>query len=330
MEAFRIHNPTQIIFGKAQIAYLGSEMRKDGLQNCILIAGGGSIRKNGAYDQVINSLNQAGIRYTEAWGVQANPRLDKTRQIIDQAREFGAEAVLAVGGGSVIDTAKAVAAGMYLKDIWNAFIGKEIIKQALPLYTVLTLSGTGSEMNGNAVITNTNTHQKWGITSQFIYPRLSIIDPSLQYTLSFKQTANGAMDAISHILEFYFANERALSTLAINEALLQTITAMTDRLQKDPEDYVARANLAWSASLALNGLTGFGMNSGDWACHAIEHALSALHPEISHGEGLAVIFPAWIEYLSEKDPSRFQRWAKRVWDEDNIAQGVRRFRAKLQ
>lgn len=330
MEAFSFYNPTKILFGKKQIAGLGIQMHRDGIKHCILIAGEGSIRNNGAYQQVIESLDQAGIQHIEAWGVQANPRLDKTRQIIQQAKESGTEAVLAVGGGSVIDTAKSVAAGVYLKDIWNAFIRKETIKEALPLYTVLTISATGSEMNGNAVITNMETRQKWGISSTHIYPRLSIIDPSLQSTLTFRQTANGAMDAIAHILEFYFANEEALTTLAINEALLRTIVDMTDRLQKDAYDYTARANLALSATLALNGLSGMGLAGGDWGCHGIEHACSALHPEIAHGEGLGVIVPTWIEYLGEKYPSRFLRWAKAMWHEDSISSAICRFRDKLQ
>ncbi|MCB5270315.1 MAG: iron-containing alcohol dehydrogenase [Candidatus Cloacimonetes bacterium] len=330
MESFTFHNPTKIMFGKNQTTHLGAQMHKDGIQKCILIAGKGSIRKNGAYDQVIDSLEKAGIKYTESWGVEANPRLPKTCEIIAHAKEYGAQAVLAVGGGSVIDTAKAVAAGLYLKDIWNAFIRKEMIKQALPIYTVLTVSGSGSEMNSEAMITNIDTCQKWSVSSPFIYPRLSIIDPSFQNTLPFKQTANGAMDAISHILEFYFANEKPITTLTINEALLRTITEMTDLLQKDPRDYNARANLAWGSTLALNGLSGVGMKGGDWSCHDIDHAFSALHPEISHGEGLAAILPAWIEYLSEREPSRFLRWAKCVWNEDNVSLAVRAFRSKLQ
>ena len=330
MEAFTFHNPTKIMFGKKQIIHLGSEMRKDGIKKCILIAGEGSIRNNGAYDQVIDSLEKAGIKHTEAWDVEVNPRLELTREIIAQAKEDGAEAVLAVGGGAVLDTAKTVAAGVYLKDVWNAFVHKEIIKQALPIYTVLTVSGSGSEMNGGAVITNIDTHQKWSVTSPHIYPRLSIIDPTLQKTLPFQQTANGAMDAISHILEFYFGDEKALSTLTINEALLRTIVDMTDVLQEKPHDYHARANFAWSTTLALNGLSGVGMKGGDWSCHGIDHAFSALHPEISHGEGLAAILPAWIEYLSEKEPARFSRWAKCVWDENNVILAVKRLRNKLQ
>ncbi len=330
MEAFSFQNPTKILFGNAQIANLGRQMHLDGVRRCILIAGGGSIRKNGAYNAVTDSLQKASIQYSEAWGVVANPRLDKVYEIIDMTREYEADAILAVGGGSVIDTAKSVAAGIFVKDIWNVYTRREKISKALPLYTVLTLSATGSEMNGNAVITNSATKQKWGIYSEMIYPKLSVIDPSLQETLPFKQTANGAMDAIAHILEYYFADEKAISTLAINEALIHTIMQTTDILKADPKDYVARANLAWSATLALNGLSGVGLKGGDWGCHNIEHALSALHPEIAHGEGLAVIFPAWIEYLSEKDPARFVRWSKRIFGEENPTLGIRRFRDKLQ
>lgn len=330
MEAFSFHNPTRILFGEGQIRNLGKEMRKDGISKCLMIAGGGSLKINGAYEQLIATLEDAGIELSEIWGVQANPTLEKVREIILLAKESGAEAILAAGGGSVIDTAKAVAAGLYLQDPWSAFTLKEKVLKALPVYAVLTLSATGSEMNGNAVITNTETKQKWGMYSPLLYPRISVIDPALQNTLPFKQTASGAMDAIAHILEFYFADDKALSTLAINDALLRTIVDMTDRLKSDSRDIVARGNLAWSATLALNGISGAGLRGGDWACHAIEHAFSALHPEIAHGEGLGAIFPAWIEYLSEKNPTRFFRWAKCVWNEDSTALAVRRFRDKLQ
>ncbi|MCK9558328.1 MAG: iron-containing alcohol dehydrogenase [Candidatus Cloacimonetes bacterium] len=330
MEAFSFHNPTQILFGQSSIEELGEILKKDGITKCHLIAGGGSLKMNGAYKRILESMKAAGIEMTESWGVQANPTLNKVNEIVLQLRQNASEAIIAAGGGSVIDTAKAAAAGVYLKETWNAFTEKEKIVQALPIYTVLTLSATGSEMNGNAVITNMQTRQKWGVSSPFLYPRVSIIDPSLQSTLPFKQTANGAMDAIAHILEFYFADDRALSTLAINDALLRTIVDMTDRLKQNAADIVARGNLAWSATLALNGISGVGLHEGDWGCHSIEHAFSALHPEIAHGEGLGVIFPAWIEYLSEKNPACFLRWAKCVWNEDTVALAVRRFRDKLQ
>jgi alcohol dehydrogenase YqhD (iron-dependent ADH family) len=330
MEAFSFHNPTKILFGEGQISGLGAAMKQDGISKCLMIGGTGSLKYNGAYEQIVRALNDAGVELFESWGVQANPTLDKVKEIIAQVKESGVEAILAAGGGSVIDTAKAVAAGVFLNDPWNAFTGTEKIRKAMPIYTVLTISATGSEMNGNFVVTNMQPKQKWGMFSPLVYPKLSVIDPSLQNTLPFKQTANGAMDAIAHILEYYFADDKALSTLAINEALLRTIVEMTDRLKRDSKDLVARGNLAWSATLALNGLSAVGLKSGDWACHSIEHAFSALHPEIAHGEGLGVIFPAWIEYLSEKYPTRFLPWAKNVWKEDSIALAVRRFRDKLQ
>jgi alcohol dehydrogenase YqhD (iron-dependent ADH family) len=330
MEAFSFHNPTKILFGANQILPLGQEMKQDGISKCLLIAGGGSLKINGAYTQITSAFGACGIELIECWGVQANPTLEKVKEIVELQKQSGAQAILAAGGGSVIDTAKAVAAGVYLQDPWNAFSGKEKITQALPIYTVLTISATGSEMNGNAVITNSETRQKWGMFSPLVYPKISVIDPALQNSLPFKQTANGAMDAIAHILEFYFANEHAYSTLAIDEALLNTIIEMADILHKEPRNIHARGSLAWSATLALNGISGVGMKGGDWGCHAIEHAFSALNPKIAHGEGLGVIFPAWIEYFSEKHPTRFVRWAKKVWNEDSIALAVRRFRDKLQ
>lgn len=330
MEAFSFYNPTRVHFGSGMIGLLGKELQEAGIKHCLMIAGGGSIKSNGVYRQVTESLSKFGIKCTEAWGVQANPTLEKVRECVNIAKAEHVDGILAVGGGSVIDTAKAVAAGVYLDDVWNAFTNQEKVTQALPLYTVLTLSATGSEVNGNAVVTNTDTHQKWAFYSQLVYPRLSIIDPAVQSSLPFKQTASGAIDSISHILEYYFADDKALVTLAINDALLKTIVEMTDRLQGNPADLIARANLAWCASMALNGISGIGLKGGDWACHQIEHSFSALHPEIAHGEGLGVVLPAWIEYRAERDPVRYLRWAKNVWGEENVPRGIRRFRDKIE
>jgi alcohol dehydrogenase YqhD (iron-dependent ADH family) len=329
MEAFFFHNPTKVIFGANQIANIGSQMKRDKIDKCILVAGGGSIKQNGVYEQVVHSLEENGVKWVESWGIQPNPTLEKLEEIINLARKEEVQAVLAVGGGSVLDTGKATAAGFYMDDIWNAYIGEDKITKALPIYTVLTLSATGSEMNGNAVITNMQTKEKICVSSGHLYPRLSIIDPAVQNSLPFKHTASGAMDAMAHIFEYYFANDTALSTLAINEALTKTIVESTDRLQANPADINARSNLAWSSTLALNGMTGAGLGYGDWGCHAIEHAISALRPHVSHGEGLGVIFPAWIEYLSEKDPMRFSRWAKEIWGESSATFGVKQMRLKL-
>lgn len=330
METFGFYNPTKIQFGMGQIAQLGKELQQDGISKCLLVCGKGSIRDNGVYEQVVQSANKYSIKLVEGWGVQANPTLEKVRELVSLAKDNEVQAVLAVGGGSVIDTAKTVAAAMYMQDAWNIFTHEERIERALPIYAVLTISATGSEMNGNAVISNAETKQKWGMYSPLFYPKLSIIDPSVQNSLPFNQTAFGAMDAIAHILEYYFADEKALVTLAINDALQKTIIAMTDRLKMNSADYVARANLAWSATLALNGLSAAGLKYGDWSCHSIEHAFSAMHPTIAHGEGLGVIFPAWIEFVSEKAPERFMPWARNVWNEDSVSKAVKRFRDKLE
>lgn len=330
MKSFSFQNPTKILFGKAQALYLGSELQKDGISKCLMIAGAGSIRHNGAYDDFVKSMQDNNIEYVESWGVQANPTLAKTRELIELARREEVQGIVAIGGGSVIDTAKAVAAGFYLEDIWAVYERKAVIKQALPIYTILTISATGSEMNGNAVLTNTETLQKWGIGSGLIYPRLSIIDPSYQRTLPAGQTVNGALDAIAHILEFYFIDHNACVTLGINDSLQCTIIEMTDRLLADPEDYSARSSLAWAATLALNGLSGVGLSGGDWACHQIEHSFSALHPQIAHGAGLGVIFPTWIEFMAERHPAVFNRWAKNVWEASGTSEAVKLFREKIK
>ena len=329
MDSFSFYNPTKVHFGTGTIKQLGTEMKNNGVKKCLLIAGGGSIRSNNVHSQVCASLQDNHIDWVEAWGVQANPTLDKVRELIKQAKDEGVDALLAVGGGSVIDSTKATAAGYYLQDVWNAYTGSEPITRTLPIYTVLTLSATGSEMNGFAVITNTEERKKWGIGSPLLFPKVSIIDPSVQCSLPFKQTVNGALDATAHILEYYFMEDVLPATQAVNSALLKTIVEMTDRLKDNSCDISARNGLAWSATLALNGISGAGMNGGDWACHGIEHAFSALYPKIAHGEGLGVIFPAWIEFVSEREPDRFVPWARNIWGTDSVSHALRRFRDKI-
>jgi len=330
MESFSFYNPTRVLFGKGQIGKIGKELKKADIESCLMIAGGGSIRKNGVYEQVCESLKENKIEWIESWGVQPNPTVEKVREMITLAKESSVDAILAVGGGSVIDSGKATAAGIFLNDIWNAYVDKEKIIRALPIFTILTISGTGSEMNGNSVLTLSSEKKKWSISSKLLYPKVSIIDPSIQATLSFRQTVNGAIDAISHILEYIFMNETAIVTRNIDAGLIKTIVKMTDRLQQVANDYTARANLAWSATLALNGISGVGLQGGDWACHSIEHALSAIDPKIAHGEGLGVIFPAWIEYVSEREPNRFSWWVKEVCEEDSVARALRKCRETLK
>jgi alcohol dehydrogenase YqhD (iron-dependent ADH family) len=329
MRNFDFQNPTRIIFGKNTIGRIGQEIRRGGHKLILVVAGSGSIRKNGVHDAVIDSLRKSQLTALECWGVQPNPTLAKTREIIEVAARAGVDAVLAVGGGSVIDTAKAVAAGVYVDDIWKLFEDRKPVMRALPIYTILTLSATGSEMNNYAVITREDEHKKWPIGGPALYPRVSIVDPSVQSSLPWEQTVNGAIDTISHTLEFYFQGGGE-TTLALDESLLRTVVSMTDRLQKNGQDYDARASLAWASTLALNGLSGTGIGDGDWATHGIEHGLSAVCPDVAHGAGLGVLFPAWILYCQDANPASFERWAKNLWNADTVEDGVAAYRAKIK
>ena len=323
---FTFYTPTRVLFGVGRIKEIGSEIRKANVKKVLLVAGGGSIKKNGVYDTVIASLQEQGIDWVELWGVVPNPVLSKVMEGISLAKESGVDGVLAVGGGSVIDTAKAIASGIYLDDVWASFLGKEKIKQALPLFVVLTISATGSECNGNFVITNEETKQKLGNHSLLVYPKVSIIDPSVQRTLPWNQTANGACDGLSHIMESYFSGGGNETTLYVDEALTKAIIDATDKLMLNEDDLEARANLAWAATLALNGVSAAQLK-GDWASHDIEHAISALHPEVAHGAGLAVVFPAWITHVWKENEPTFRRWARNVWDTDDVLTAVERLKS---
>jgi len=329
MNNFVFYNPTRLIFGKNTIPRIGEEIKKTGLKKVLFIAGGGSIRKNGVYEQTADSLRKAGIEWVETWGVQPNPVLSKVREMTDLAKKEKVEAVLAVGGGSVIDSGKSVAAGMFLDDPWQAYQSKQEVSEALPLFAVLTISATGTEMDPFAVLTNEKDKKKWNISGPALYPRVSIVDPSVQATLPWCQTANGAIDALSHIMEFYFMGGSAETVLSLDEALFRSIVSMTDKLKADPSDYEARANLAWAATMALNGTSGAGQSGGDWASHGIEHAVSALNPDVAHGAGLGVIFPAWISYCRDTDPELFRRWALNIWGADSVEAGVRAYKQKI-
>ena len=187
-----------------------------------------------------------------------------------------------------------------------------------------------SEMNRYAVITNEDQNKKWNIAGPALYPKVSIVDPSVQITLPWNQTVNGALDAMSHVMEYYFMGGRSETTLALDESLFRTIVKVTDELKSRPDDYESRANLAWAATLALNGISGAGQGGGDWASHGIEHAISALNPEVAHGAGLGVVFPAWITYCQDADPELFKRWAGNVWGEENTENGVSAMKGKIR
>lgn len=330
MNNFKYQNPVKIIFGKGTIRDIGHEIYSSGISKVLILMGGGSVKKNGVYEQVVDSLEKNGVDFVEQWGVIPNPVLSHAEKTLELARREKVEAILAVGGGSVIDEAKAVAAGYYAPDIWSIFEKTYKPQQALPLFTVLTISATASEINSFAVLTNEIEKKKWSFGSPHVYPFVSIIDPTVQMNLPINQTINGGVDSLSHIMEFYFMGENEETTLAINESLMRTVIKSIDELVADPLNYDWRANLAWCSSLALQGITGISMGGGEFACHRIEHGISALYPNVAHAEGLSVLFPAWIEYISPLKPEIFERWAKNVWDADSIEHGIERMKEKFK
>ena len=305
---------TKIFFGRNTIKKLGGELTCFG-KNTLFVYGGGSIKKNGLYGTVRDIFTKNSVVYHELSGVQPNPRISSVRQGIKLCGEHEIDSIIAVGGGSVIDCAKTIATGYYYQgDPWDMFrIGDSTIKKVLPLGTILTVAGTGSEMNGNAVISNEETEQKLAIHHDLLRPRFSILDPTYTFTVPKNQTAAGAVDIFSHILEQYFSPTKdAYVQNRVAESLLKTCIHYGPVALKEPTNYEARAQLMWTSSLALNGLLGYGKIT-DWATHGIEHALSAAY-DVTHGVGLAILTPRWMEYvLSEETTEKFVEYAYNVW-----------------
>ena len=334
MQNFVFENPTRVIFGKGRISRIGGEVKRFG-SKALLVYGQESIKKNGIYDQVVASLREADISIVELPGVKSNPVLSLALEGIELARKEQVDTVLAVGGGSVIDTAKTVAAGVKAEhDVWDFFTYKKAIRDALPILTVLTLSASASEMNSAAVITKEKSNQKYSIRSPFIQPKTSILDPTVLYTLSPEYSAYSAVDAITHALEGYFNNSEPDSLLQdrLVEAIIQTIIENTEIILENPTDYNARANMMWSATLAFNGLTTAGMGSVSYPAHMIEHSLSALY-DIAHGAGLSIVLPAWMSYALGEKPLKFARLARKIFDVNEIndkeaaTEGVKLFKS---
>lgn len=321
MNNFTYYTPTKIYFGKGQISHL-NELAESG-KSVLLVYGGGSIKKLGIYDEAMQILNAAGLTVFELSGVEPNPKVELARKGIELCREKGIDMVLAIGGGSVIDTAKSIAAGVcYEGDVWDLVEDSSKIKAALPIFTVLTLSATGSEMNKNAVLSNMEKHVKASMSSDLLKPRISICDPTYTFSVSKKQTAAGTADMISHAFENYFSpiRDSFLST-QFGEAVLRTCFKYGPLAMEQPDNYEARANLMWASTNAINGITKSGAEVG-WCCHPIEHELSAWY-DITHGVGLAIITPRWMKHiLSEKTAWKFAEYGRNVWgisSEDEMA-----------
>lgn len=321
MHNFIFHNPSRVLFGKDQINQLGHEVKKHA-ERILLVYGGGSIKTNGIYDAVVNELNSKEIVFFELAGVKPNPRLDSVKEGVQICRENNLDLVLAVGGGSTIDCAKAIAAGFYYEgDPWDFFIHKAKIDKALAIAAVLTLSATGSEMNGNTVITKDETMDKKGIGNSLLLPKFAILDPSYTISVPSHQTAAGVADIMSHVFEQYFSlNTNAYLQDRMCEAVLNTCIHYGPIAFNEPDNYEARANLMWASTIALNGLLGTGKNT-DWATHMIEHEISAIY-DMTHGLGLAILTPYWMKYvLDDTNVLKLATYARNVWsisEEDDL------------
>lgn len=310
---FVFQNPTKIVFGRDTTDLVGKETRRFG-RRVLLTYGRGSIKRTGLYDRVMDSLKAEGIDVFELGGIQPNPRIDSVRRGVEICKGEKIDFVLAVGGGSVIDAAKAIAAGAkYDGDPWDFYARRAEIKDALPLGTVLTLAATGSEMNGNSVLTNWETREKLAISSAQLYPRFSILDPQNTFSVPREHTAYGAVDILGHVFEQYFDSTPATPLQdRMAEGLMRTVIETLPAILEDPTDYEARATMMWCGTIALNNIIGCGKEQ-DWATHMIEHELSAIY-DIPHGAGLAIVYPQWMKYVLDAIPHKFARFARQVWN----------------
>ncbi|MDO6656458.1 iron-containing alcohol dehydrogenase [Anaerobacillus sp. 1_MG-2023] len=311
MNTFLQYNPTRLYFGKDQITQLQGELKYGA--KVLVVYGGGSIKRNGVYDAVMTELRKVNAEVHELSGVEPNPRLTTVEKGSAICKKEGIDFLLAVGGGSVIDCTKAIAAGAHYEgSAWDLITQKEPIESALPLGTVLTLAATGSEMNSVSVITNWETKEKLGWGSPHVFPTFSVLDPTYTFSVPENQTVYGIVDSMSHALEHYF--HRTNNTPMIDgfiESLLRTAIQTGPKLLNDLESYEHRETMMYISTTAFNGTLSNGTDGGDWATHRIEHAVSAVY-DIPHGGGLAILFPNWLEHVLEEDPSRVKQLAVNV------------------
>jgi alcohol dehydrogenase len=312
MDNFTFQNKTKIIFGKGTESEVGKETAKYA-KKVLLHYGGGSIKATGLYDRVCRSLREAGVEFVELGGVKPNPRLSLVREGIKIVREKHCELILAVGGGSVIDSAKGIAIGAPSKeDVWDFYLKKVTVKESLPVGVVLTIPAAGSESSNGSVVTNEQGMYKKDAGGECMRPVFAIMNPELTFSLPPFQTACGAADIMAHVMERYFTRVPAVDfTDRLCEATLRTIIENVPVALAQPDDYDARAQIMWASTIAHNDLLGTG-RIGDWASHQIEHELSGIY-DVAHGAGLAVVFPAWMKYVYKHDVGRFARFATRVW-----------------
>lgn len=316
MNNFVFFPATKYVFGKGVENKVADQLQSFEMKKPLLVYGKGSVVRSGLLDRVKKSLEEAGIPYAELGGVQPNPVDSKVYEGIEIAKKEGIDSVLAIGGGSSIDTAKAIAAAIpYDGDFWDFFCGKAKVTKALPVGVVLTIPAAGSEGSGNTVITKLDGLHKLGMGSDVLRPKFALMNPELTFTLPPYQTAAGITDMMAHIMERYFSNTPNVEiTDRVAEGVLKAIITEAPKVIANPEDYDARANIMWSGTLAHNGVCSGGREE-DWATHGLEHELSAVY-DVTHGAGLAVMFPAWMSYAMQENPGKIAQFARRVFNVD--------------
>ena len=332
---FDFYVPSRIVFGKGSQTQVGPLLKEYGIKKILLHYGGGTIKKTGLYDDVTSSLKEAGVGFVELAGVQPNPRLSLVYEGIELCKKENVELILAVGGGSPIDSAKAIAAGVcYDGDVWDFYEQQKEIKKALPVATILTIPAAGSESSPNTVITNEETQRKYGLGSPHLYPLFSIVNPELFFTLPKAQLGYGVADIMCHIFERYFTQTINTDlTDGLCEATMRTIIKNAPIAYNNMSDYNAWSEIGFGGTVAHNGLLGMGRQQ-DWACHDMEHELSAYY-DVAHGGGLAVVVPAWMQYVYKENVQMFVQFAVNVMgvnasyrDPDAIVlEGIARLRA---
>lgn len=315
MNNFVFHTPTKVIFGKNTESEVGSLVKEQGCRKVLVHYGGQSARKSGLLDRVFTSLQEAGIAYTSLGGVVPNPRLSLVYEGIELCRKEHVDFILAVGWGSVIDSAKAIGYGMANDfDVWDLYDRKNTAKACLPIGCVLTIAAAGSEMSDSSVITKEEGGIKRGYNSPLCRCRFAVMNPELTYTLPAYQTACGAVDIMMHTMERYFVPDDTLElTDGMAEALIRTVMHNALILKGEPQNYKARAEIMWAGSLAHNSLMNCGGPNGDWASHQLEHELGGMF-DVAHGAGLAAVWGSWARYVFHDKPERFAQFASRIFD----------------
>ena len=326
---FTFHNPVKIEFGRGKERNIGLYMCEFNAKRTLLIYGSDRIKKDGLFDKVTASLKENGIEFIELGGVVSNPVLSKVYKGIELARRFNADSVLSVGGGSCLDSAKAIAAGaLYDGDVWDFFTGKDP-SRALKIFDIITLAATGSEMNSGAVVTNEATKQKFAIHGNVLYPLVSVVNPQLQASVSREYLAYSATDIIAHSIEGYFTASVQPDIINLYiESNIKTVMKTTEILLATPDNYDARAEFAWAATMALNGLTYVGTHGYSYPNHMLEHAMSAV-VNCAHGAGLAVIMPAWMKWYKSRNLGAFERFAREIFGVNSADEGIAAFKAWL-